>query len=129
MYSTLDDIKKVLPEANLAQLTDDENAIEIKTDKVDEAILQADGEIDVYLDGRYSVPLSTVPAIIKKCSCDITIYNLYKRRMEEIPKTRLISYKDAIKILGEIRDGKMNLNISSTVTDFSFNIITTSHFG
>ena len=46
---------------------------------IDEAIADADGEIDGYLAKRYRVPLSPVPKVINKFSKDIAVYNLFSR--------------------------------------------------
>lgn len=129
-YSTLKDIVKVIPEDTIIQLTDDAASGSVETPRVDEAIAQADDEINIYIGVKYTVPLSSpVPPIIRGISCDIAIYKLYKRRVEEIPETRLITYRDAIKVLKEIRDGKMPLPISTTpAPGFSFGVLETSHF-
>ena len=46
---------------------------------IDEAIADADGEIDGYLAKRYAVPLAPVPKVINKFSKDIALYNLMSR--------------------------------------------------
>ena len=45
-YCTLDDIKKLLPEESVLELTDDEALGSIVQGRVDEAIAQADAEIE-----------------------------------------------------------------------------------
>ena len=109
-YSTKEDLVKVLPEETLHQLVnDEETGVEADLDaRITEAIAQADGEIEMYLGGRYSVPLVTT-AGLRRCSCDIAIYHLYARYDETIPETRETRYKDAVRILRDIRDGKMPL--------------------
>lgn len=109
MYSTLDDIKKLLPEETIIQLTDDGNLGEVYQGHVDEAIAQADAEINSYCGTKYSVPFATVPDIVKKISVDIAIYNLYSRRVEEIPETRADRYKNAIKQLEGIAKGLISI--------------------
>jgi phage gp36-like protein len=108
-YCTLTDIKKLIPEASIIQLTDDENTGAVVTSRVDEAIAQADAEIDSYCGNKYSVPFSTVPDIVKKCSVDISIYNLYSRRVEEIPATRADRYKNATRQLEGISKGIISI--------------------
>jgi len=108
-YSTLDDLIKNIPEAVIIQLTDDAQAGEVDQEKVDEAISSADGEIDGYLSTRYTVPLDPVPALINKFSADIAIYNLYSRVAETIPDTRSDRYKNAIRTLEKISEGKIRL--------------------
>ncbi len=129
-YSTLADILKVIPEDNIVQLTDDDCSNSTDADKVTEAISQADSEIDTYVVAMYTVPLAApVPAVIRGLSCDIAIYKLYKRRMEEIPETRDASYRNSVKLLREIRDGKMPLPIATAPSSsFASGVVETSHF-
>ncbi len=108
-YCTLTDIKKLLPEEILIQLTDDEDIEQVNQTRIDEAIDQADSEIDSYCGGKYSVPFSTTPDIVKKISVDISIYNLYSRRVEEIPETRATRYKNAIRQLEGIAKGMISI--------------------
>lgn len=111
-YSTLDDLIKLLPEETLIQLTDDEGAGEANQARIDEAISQADAEIDSYAGGRYGVPLASPPDLIRKLSVDISIYHLYSRRVEEIPATRADRYKAAVRILDNIAKGIVTLGIT-----------------
>jgi phage gp36-like protein len=109
MYSTLDDIKKLIPEEVVIQLTDDENLGVTNQTRIAEAIASADGEIDSYCGSRYTVPFSPVPDIVRKMSVDIAIYNLYSRRVEEIPATRSDRYKNTIRQLTMIAEGKLTI--------------------
>jgi phage gp36-like protein len=104
-YCTIDDLKKLIPEDMLIQLTDDENTGAVATNRVEEAIGQADAEIDSYLAGEYAVPLNPVPEIARKCSVDMAAYNLYSRRVEEIPETRSERYRNAVALLINIARG------------------------
>jgi len=108
-YSTLTDLKKLIPETVIIQLTDDENTGSVNQERVDEAIASADAEIDSYCGGRYTVPFTTVPDIVRKISVDIAIYNLYSRKVEEIPETRSDRYKNDIRQLGDIATGKITI--------------------
>ncbi len=110
-YSTLDDIKKLLPEEALIQLTDDENLGVVNQGRVDEAIAQADAEINSYCASKYTVPFTTVPAIAKKISVDLAIYNLYSRKVDIIPETRAERYKNAIRQLEGISKGTISLGV------------------
>lgn len=116
MYSTLTDIKKLIPEEVVIQLTDDENTGAVNQTRVDEAIAQADAEIDSYCGGKYSVPFATVPDIVKKISVDIAIYNLYSRRVEEMPETRSDRYKNAIRQLEGIAKGNISIGEATEPT-------------
>jgi len=80
-YSTQADILEQLSEAHLIQLTDDAGAGTVDADVVSRAIADADAEIDSYCATKYDTPFTTVPAVIRKLSVDMAIYNVYARRM------------------------------------------------
>jgi len=109
-YCTEDDIKKQLPENKLIELTDDDGDGVVDTGVVDKAIADADAEIDTYLSGRYTVPLSPAPAIVNKVSVDISIWNLFSRRQvaDEVAKER---YRAAVDLLKLIAKGDVSLGI------------------
>lgn len=128
MYCDLDDIKKRLSEKNILELTDSDDMGEIDTEKSDAAIADADSEIDGYLSIRFSTPLSPVPALLKKLSVDISIYNLYSLSdFEAIPELREKRYNDAIKLLKSIAEGEAGLDIEDTDA-FATGTVVTSHF-
>jgi phage gp36-like protein len=110
-YSTLEDIRKLMPEEVLVQLTDDEATGSVNQARVDEAIAQADAEVDSYCGGRYSVPFGTVPDVVRKLSVDIAAYNLYSRRVDEVPESRAERYRDAVRQLEGIARGLISLGV------------------
>ena len=112
-YCTIEDIRKVLPETDLVQLTDDEGAGTIHPQRLEEAIAQADADIDSYLSGKYAVPLTPVPAVLKKLSADIAVYNLYSRRLEQIPETRAERYRNAVRMLEGIARGTISVGAAA----------------
>jgi len=107
-YCTKTDILEQLEEDVLIQLTDDEDAGIVDDDKVTRAIVDADAEIDSYCGTKYDVPFTTAPAMIRKMSVDITIYNLYARR-RGAPEDRKERYDDAISFLKDISKGIASL--------------------
>lgn len=109
MYSTLNDIKSQLPEEVLIQLTDDNALGTVDEEKVNQAIANADAEIDGYCSVKYRVPLDPVPAIIKRISAHLTIYDLYSRRVEVMPEVRAENRKSSIKHLENISRGIVKL--------------------
>jgi phage gp36-like protein len=108
-YSTIDDLVGLIPEEMLIQLTDDENTGALVAARVEEAIEQADSEIDSYCAVKYTVPFDPVPEIVKKCSVDIAIYNLYSRRVEDLPATRSERYRNAVRCLEGIAKGTISI--------------------
>jgi len=84
MYSTVDQILKLLPESEVLQLADDDSADDITDEAVvavlEEAIEQADREIDAYVGTVKRVPLSPVPALIENLSTKLAVHHLWLRR-------------------------------------------------
>jgi phage gp36-like protein len=111
-YSTQADCLDQISETELVQLTDDAGLGVIDADVVTRAIADADEEIDGYLGSRMEVPLSPVPGIIRKCSVDIAIYNLYARRQDTAPEIRKDRYKNAVGFLAKVAEGKISLGAS-----------------
>lgn len=108
-YCEKADILEQVDELILIQLTDDAGAGEVDDDKVTRSIEDSDATVDAYCKGRYTVPLSPVPDKIRQISADIAIYNLFSRRGDAVPETRKDRYKEAIRFLEAIRDGKITL--------------------
>ena len=80
----------------------------IDTSVVDRAIEDADAEIDSYCRAGYTVPLDPTPAIIRKFSVDIAIYNLFSRR-HGADEVRIKRYEDAIIFLKGVAEGDISL--------------------
>jgi phage gp36-like protein len=111
-YSTLDDIKKLIPADILIQLTDDENTGAVVASRIDEAVAQADAEVNAYCATKFTVPFAPVPVVIRKLSVDLAIYNLYSRRVEIVPETRSERYKNAVRTLEGIAKGTVALDVA-----------------
>jgi len=77
-YSAKADLVVRFGEREISLRTDRDRTGSIDDAVVTQAITDADGIIDSYLnDGGYTIPLSSVPASIARCSCDIARYLLY----------------------------------------------------
>jgi phage gp36-like protein len=119
-YCTLIDIFARIPEESVKQLTDDEGANEVVEDRVNQAIADADALIDGYLGGRHSLPLDPVPSLITKLAVDISIYNLYARKIDtELPKAVSERYQNAMKVLDQIQKGMVTLGVGNEVSGAS----------
>lgn len=78
----------------------------------EDAIRDADAEIDGYLMKRYPVPMSPAPAVISKYSRDIAIYNLVSRAgidEGERESNYLTRYKAAISFLTKVAKGEVDI--------------------
>ena len=111
-YSSLSDILSTLSESEIARLTDDAQGKTVNQDIVNEAITKGDEFLNGYLRSRYSLPLSTVPALVKDISVELAIYNLFLRRYRtKMPESADSQYKATIKTLEQIQKGFINLGI------------------
>lgn len=84
-YITNTDIEERLGTARYIQLTDDTGSGAADVDKIDEARLAAEGEVNSYLARRYAVPIdvaehSGVADVLKSFVLDLVEYRLYSRR-------------------------------------------------
>ncbi len=119
-YSSLADIEERIPAAELAQLcydgsTDDAEAQAAAVTAVtDKAIADADAEIDGYCAGRYTTPMSPVPAIIAKFSAEIAVYNVFSRR-QGAPEDWEKRYKNAIRFLENLSKGTVSIGADAPV--------------
>ena len=118
MYCTIADIKKIMSEQDLIELTDDMiPAAVIVSANVNKAISDAGEMIDGYLRARYTLPLSPLPGLIATLACDIAVYRLYARRVRLTPPEGVSErYKNALKLLGQIQKGEIDLGVGSTNT-------------
>ncbi len=103
-YSTQADLEKLIPAAELAQLTA-ESGDEPDAAVVASAISQADAEIDSYLGTRYQVPLDPAPTAVRSLSADLAIYHLYSRR-SVVPQVRRQRYDAAVAFLKQVAAGQ-----------------------
>ncbi len=110
-YCTPSDIYPVrISEQSVTELTDDHSAGQIDPQILTTAIEDATHEIDGYIRGRYALPLARVPDLILKLCCDITIYNLFSRRIDaDIPEGRQARYDQATATLKRIQEGTQKL--------------------
>jgi phage gp36-like protein len=112
-YCTLDHIKMLISMQTLLLLCDDDNVGAIVTTppntaflNVEYAISQADNLIDSYIGGRYTLPLTAVPGLIRDASANLAACNLYGRKLDiETPQGVLERRKMVIKWLDDIKAG------------------------
>ena len=116
LYCTLADLKLAIPAHTLIQLSnDDVSATDIDMAVVEEAVRQAEELVDGYLRGRYNLPLSPVPSIIKDMTVNLARHWLYARRPEgnELPEAVTRTWKAALQTLEAIRDNRITLGMPS----------------
>ncbi len=84
-YISNADIEERLGTASYVQLTDDTGTGEADADKVDEARLGAEGEVDSYLARRYAVPIDVtshpeLAGLLRSIALDLAEFRLHCRR-------------------------------------------------
>jgi phage gp36-like protein len=126
MYCTLDDIKANLPERRIVELTDDLNPSRsgtINEEIVSKAIEESSVLINSIIGGRYSLPFSDTPPVLRSICADLSIHNLYGRRLdlEDNPGMRK-KYDNAMKLLQMIADGSVSLGVPPNAESGNFSV-------
>ena len=104
-YATVADMQQRYRRSDLNELTAYKNeSIEPSDSVLVQALHDASALIDSYISARYMLPLSVVPSTLSQQCCVIAYYFLCDERATEQVTQR---YKDAIKWLADVRDGKI----------------------
>lgn len=118
-YISIDELKALVPDGVMRELSDDVAGGEINFDLVQTVIVEACEEVDGYLRNRYTLPFANTPTLVKQCAKQIARYALYERRPEgfELPPAVVDGRKVAIKNLENIRDGKLSIGVPDTLNN------------
>ncbi|KVO25406.1 hypothetical protein WM34_29575 [Burkholderia ubonensis] len=117
-YCALSDLQAAVPERTLIELTNDTTTdygtpppTAINVDIVESAVRQAEEIVDAHLRGRYNLPLSPVPTVIKDVTVNLARHWLYARRPEGagLPETVSQTFKASMHMLEKIRDNKLTI--------------------
>lgn len=104
-YTTIEDLKNVISERELALLTDDTVSNEKVDSIIQSAIDYASSRVDSKLIFRYNVPLKNPPAVIVSVVQVIAKRHLFNRRGLWSKEDEL-EYKDILQWLDDIVEGK-----------------------
>jgi phage gp36-like protein len=109
-YATLQQLTDRFGADMLMELTDRTGAADaIDTSVVDRALADADAFIDGFLKGRYLLPLTATPAIVRDLALTISIYKLHGNVASD--KIRR-DYDDALRTLRDIAAGIVRLDVA-----------------
>lgn len=117
MYCTVDDIKQIISEYTLRELTqDDAQDTEFNISVVNSAIKYASDKIDAAIRGRYPLPLTQKPDLLKDIALDLARHRLYSRRPDggDLPDAVKEGKKSAETDLTKISRGEMSLGIEDS---------------
>lgn len=109
-YATQADMTSRFDEKEIVELSDRANVGVLNVAVLADKLADADAEINAYLQGRYTLPLATVPTALVRIACDIARYHLYDNRATEAVTQR---YKDAIAFLKGVAKGDIQLGVDS----------------
>ena len=70
------------------------------------AILGAGQIIDGYVGTRYDTPLSPAPELVTEIALDMAWYKLWRN---EVPPNVVDRYKDCVRMLRDVQEGRMTL--------------------
>ncbi len=115
-YCSLEDVYNTLSEAVARKYatdvsTDTDDVIEAR---IEAAIEKATERVDGYLRSRYTLPLPSVPGIVRDLATDITVYFLVTRKGVKAgtPEENLVKkYDDAVSYLRDIQRGTADIGV------------------
>lgn len=110
IYATQADMVSAFGDSEVVALTDRDLLGTIDVAVLADALSLATDEINAYLDGRYALPLASVPRILTRLCCDIARYRLSGGATQETEPARN-RYRDAVKMLESIKLGHLTLGI------------------
>lgn len=102
-YATQADLIQRFGEEELIQLTDRALTGQVERGAVNAALADADAAIEGYLAGRYAVPVSPIPALLRRLACDMARFFLHGNAATEPVRQ---AYEDAQRMLKDLADGR-----------------------
>ncbi|WP_199026643.1 gp436 family protein [Ralstonia sp. ASV6] len=112
-YCTQADLVREFGTEELVQLTDraDPPTGQIDAERVAQAIETATAEINVYLEGRYPLPLASTPTVLRRVAVDLARYYLSNDVLDDSPVA--LRYARQLKLLRGIADGTLSLGLDT----------------
>lgn len=86
-------------------------------ERIDDAVADADGLIDGFLRQRgYRLPMQPVPRLVTTWSRAISRYYLHRNRQSLESNDPIVrDYRDALKLLQQVADGKLSLGVDDSL--------------
>lgn len=123
MYCTLEDLLTQIREEVLLRVAGNDDG-EFIPAVIDNGINQAQSEIDAYCRGRYKVPFTDVPVMVRKLAIDMAIFHIFSGygfnfASDSADRIILVRYEKAIDFLKQVAAEKVDLTggSSSSTTD------------
>lgn len=115
-YSSREDIFNTLSETTARKYASDSSTdtADQQNTRIDAALSKAAERIDGYLRSVYSLPLASVPGILRDLSTDIAVYFLATRKgiKKDSPEENLVKkFNDAMAYLRDIQKGAADIGV------------------
>ena len=110
-YASQSDLVERYGERTIIDLTDRASPPEgtIDAGVVTRALEDADAAINGYLAGRYRLPITATPPLLRDLAQAIAVYKLHRNVTSD--KVRK-DYEDALRMLGQIARGDVRLDVA-----------------
>lgn len=105
----LSDLETRFSVQTITQLSDPGNTGQLQLPVVDQALQDADDEINGYVGSIYQLPIQNPPTLLTLIAADIALYRLYADLPTDTASSR---YKAAIDKLRDIAKGVIKLDVS-----------------
>lgn len=112
MYATIPQMIARFGEIEVLKLSDRLRAGVIDPQVLNDALAEADFEIDPYLAPRHTLPLASTPRILSGFACDIARYRLCGAGVTATDEIRN-RYKDAVRFLEKVAGGEIGLGLDA----------------
>ncbi len=109
-YAAIQDMIDRFGSKELIELSDHGNTGAIDNTVLQGALDDASAEIDGYLAAVYTLPLSTIPVVLKRLCGDMARYYLMGDRVQQAASDR---YKNAVAFLRGVADEKVSLGLDA----------------
>ena len=105
-YCSLSDLKLMFGEREVVAFADKDGEGVEDSASVTLVINMVSSEIESYLRQRYTLPLDSVPYVLKRIACQMVRYYFYGDAMTKLVRQ---NYEDAIAFLKELASGAKTL--------------------
>jgi len=110
VYATLQNLIDRFGNDALLIAADRDGDGQVDADVVEQALADADAEIDTYVGQQYKLPLNTVPRILTKLAVDIA-FDTLSPEADTATEHRKTRCEKAIQLLKAIAKGEVSLGI------------------
>jgi phage gp36-like protein len=112
MYCASEQVVERFGRAVIAQLTSRNGSGEINEEVLDAAIADASAEVDMYLAGRYVLPLSVVPLPLVRIAC-VLVRDILAVNSDVHDERWQTQSEESRRMLRDISTGRINLGVDA----------------